>query len=121
MSICEIDHVSKTYGTGAAIVHAIRDISLTIDAGEFTAFVGPSGSGKTTLLNQVGRLCCRCLQGLGGLHGRGGGRRDPGCPSAAGRRPVGAGWSPCPDASPISRRAWRARRERAPVAALGRG
>ena len=56
MTICEINQVTKTYGKGASEVHAIKGVSLTIEAGEFTAFVGPSGSGKTTLLNQVGCL-----------------------------------------------------------------
>ena len=56
MSICKIHEVSKTYGEGASEVQAVKNVSLTIDAGEFTAFVGPSGSGKTTLLNQVGCL-----------------------------------------------------------------
>jgi len=56
MQICELRGATKTYGSGATEVHAIEGIDLTIDAGEFTAFVGPSGSGKTTLLNQVGCL-----------------------------------------------------------------
>jgi len=56
MSICELKDVSKTYGSGATEVHAIRDINLVIEPGEFTVFVGPSGSGKTTLLNQIGCL-----------------------------------------------------------------
>ncbi len=56
MSICEIRNVTKTYGSGATEVHAILDIDLTIEPGEFTVFVGPSGSGKTTLLNQIGCL-----------------------------------------------------------------
>ncbi len=56
MSICELRGVSKTYGSGAVEVHAVRNVSLCIEPGEFTAFVGPSGSGKTTLLNQVGCL-----------------------------------------------------------------
>ena len=56
MAICKIHQVTKTYGRGAAEVHAVKGVSLSIDAGEFTAFVGPSGSGKTTLLNQVGCL-----------------------------------------------------------------
>ncbi len=56
MALCEINNVTKTYGEGAAQVHAVKNVTLSIEAGEFTAFVGPSGSGKTTLLNQVGCL-----------------------------------------------------------------
>ena len=56
MSLCEVRSLTKTYGEGVGSVNAVEDISLTIEAGEFTAFVGPSGSGKTTLLNQVGCL-----------------------------------------------------------------
>jgi len=56
MAICEVKNLTKTYGEGVAAVHAVNDVSLSIDAGEFTAFVGPSGSGKTTLLNQIGCL-----------------------------------------------------------------
>ena len=56
MPICEVKNVTKTYGEGVAQVHAVNDVSLVIDNGEFTAFVGPSGSGKTTLLNQIGCL-----------------------------------------------------------------
>ncbi len=48
--------VSKTYGEGAAAVHALRDIDLDICAGEFVAILGPSGSGKTTLLNVIGGI-----------------------------------------------------------------
>ena len=56
MSLCEIRSLTKTYGEGVGSVNAVEDISLSIEAGEFTAFVGPSGSGKTTFLNQVGCL-----------------------------------------------------------------
>jgi len=56
MPICELKNVTRTYGTGPARVDAIKDITISIDAGEFTAFSGPSGSGKTTLLNQIGCL-----------------------------------------------------------------
>lgn len=56
MTICEVREVTKSYGTGATRVEAIRGISLSIEPGEFTVFSGPSGSGKTTLLNQVGCL-----------------------------------------------------------------
>ena len=56
MAICELRGVTKTYGDGATRVEAIKDIDLSIEAGEFTVFSGPSGSGKTTLLNQIGCL-----------------------------------------------------------------
>ena len=46
----------KTFHQEAEEVHAVRDVSLTIERGEFTALAGPSGSGKTTLLNLIGGL-----------------------------------------------------------------
>jgi NitT/TauT family transport system ATP-binding protein len=48
-----IRHVEKVYDPAGAKVTALQDISCTIKAGEFCAFVGPSGCGKTTLLNAV--------------------------------------------------------------------
>jgi putative ABC transport system ATP-binding protein len=48
--------VSKSYRLGAAIVPAIRDVTLEIGPEEFVAIQGPSGSGKTTLLNLLGLL-----------------------------------------------------------------
>lgn len=49
-------HLTRTYGQGQAQVHALKDCSLSIRAGEFTAIVGASGSGKSTLMH--------CLAGL---------------------------------------------------------
>ena len=48
--------VWKTFYQEAEEVHAVRDVSLAIEQGEFTALAGPSGSGKTTLLNLIGGL-----------------------------------------------------------------
>ncbi|GAA1972763.1 ABC transporter ATP-binding protein [Isoptericola halotolerans] len=48
--------VSRTFGTGAAKVHALRAVSLSVEAGELLVVRGPSGSGKTTLLNVLGGL-----------------------------------------------------------------
>jgi NitT/TauT family transport system ATP-binding protein len=52
----DIDHLTKTYGTGETALHAIEDLTFTVDPGEFVSIVGPSGCGKTTLL--------KCLSGL---------------------------------------------------------
>jgi putative ABC transport system ATP-binding protein len=48
--------VGKTYGRGAAAVHALRKVDLDIPAGTLVAILGPSGSGKTTLLNVIGGI-----------------------------------------------------------------
>ena len=48
--------LSKIFSQEAETVQAVRNVSLTIEQGEFTALAGPSGSGKTTLLNLIGGL-----------------------------------------------------------------
>ena len=55
-SVIELRGVSKVYGSGAAEVHALRDIDLTVGTGELVAVMGPSGSGKSTLLTIAGSL-----------------------------------------------------------------
>ena len=54
MSIVRLEHVFKDYYLGEQKVHALKDISLTIEDGAFAAIAGPSGSGKSTLLNLIG-------------------------------------------------------------------
>jgi putative ABC transport system ATP-binding protein len=49
-----LNNVAKTYDTGGAPVHALRDIDLQVAEGEFVAIMGPSGSGKSTLLTMLG-------------------------------------------------------------------
>ena len=56
MKIIETHHISKIYKMGDTIVNALQDISISIDRGEYVAFMGPSGSGKSTLMNIVGCL-----------------------------------------------------------------
>ena len=56
MDLLEVQHISKTYGSGEAAVHALRDVNFTVPKGEFVAVVGESGSGKSTLLNMIGGM-----------------------------------------------------------------
>jgi putative ABC transport system ATP-binding protein len=52
----ELRKAGKFYGSGPARVHALREVDLTVETGEFVVLLGPSGSGKTTLLNLVGGI-----------------------------------------------------------------
>src|SRR3984885_2146756 len=56
MSVLEMRHVSRSYGQGAAEVHALMDVDLSVEAGSMVAVMGPSGSGKSTLLTIAGTL-----------------------------------------------------------------
>ena len=56
MSMLELQRVSKVYGQGAAEVHALDRVTLSVDEGAMVAVMGPSGSGKSTLLTIAGSL-----------------------------------------------------------------
>lgn len=56
MSIITTRNLVKIYNESIVPVHAVNDVSLNFEAGEFTAIIGPSGGGKTTLLNLIGGL-----------------------------------------------------------------
>ncbi len=56
MSLIRLQNISRRYQMGTETVHALREVSLDIQHGEYVAIMGPSGSGKSTLMNLLGCL-----------------------------------------------------------------
>jgi putative ABC transport system ATP-binding protein len=52
----ELQHIERVFQVGDEEVHALSDVSMSVDSGEYIAIMGPSGSGKSTLLNILGLL-----------------------------------------------------------------
>ncbi len=59
MKLLEIQKLCKTYGSGETAVQALKNVSFSVQRGEYVAIVGESGSGKSTLLNMIGALDTR--------------------------------------------------------------
>jgi putative ABC transport system ATP-binding protein len=56
MTLIRLQNISRRYQMGGETIHALRDVSLEIQRGEYVAIMGPSGSGKSTLMNVLGCL-----------------------------------------------------------------
>src|SRR5213075_2683184 len=56
VSLIHLQNISRRYQMGTETIHALRDVSLSIERGEYVAIMGPSGSGKSTLMNLIGCL-----------------------------------------------------------------
>ena len=54
MGIIELEHINKFYQMGENQLHVLKDVSLTVEKGDYLAILGPSGSGKSTLMNVIG-------------------------------------------------------------------
>ena len=56
MSLIRLEQISRRYQMGAETIHALREVSVSVERGEYLAIMGPSGSGKSTLMNLIGCL-----------------------------------------------------------------
>src|SRR3989442_893260 len=56
MTLIRLQQISRRYQMGAETIHALREVSLEIQRGDYVAIMGPSGSGKSTLMNLIGCL-----------------------------------------------------------------
>src|SRR5882724_5267292 len=56
MSLIRLEKISRRYQMGGETIHALREVSLQIERGEYVAIMGPSGSGKSTMMNLIGCL-----------------------------------------------------------------
>ncbi len=67
--VFEARGITKTYGMGDVLVHALRGVDMDRHAGEFAVLLGPSGSGKSTLLNRRETVAETALRGLDQIGG----------------------------------------------------
>jgi putative ABC transport system ATP-binding protein len=56
MSLIHLDKITRRYEMGSETIHALREVSVVVNRGEYVAIMGPSGSGKSTLMNIIGCL-----------------------------------------------------------------